>query len=90
MEIIDATDKGAVTLSLRAEELRNKQTRLYLQMLGVFRKIELMRNRGKPVQGNERRYREHLDQLCMQVMGPSQKLQEIMTLKVMINNNNKK
>lgn len=79
--LIELYDKRASALSLRTEGLKGKQRDIFLQILEIFKKIEVLRSRGRPLQPSETRYRDNLERLCLALQSPSQKLQEIMTLK---------
>ena len=52
-EIVEAVDKNNSQLQMKYEALRNADLQLKLALLAIFRKIEVLRNHGKPIQGSE-------------------------------------
>lgn len=73
------TEAAHGTVASKFDALKMRQIRIYQQLLGFMRKIEVLRCHGMPLQHDERHYRARLNELLHRIAGPHRQLQELCT-----------
>lgn len=80
--IVESVDKRNSFMISRYEGLKLNFAHLQLKLLRLLRKIEILRNRGSPIQSSEIKYKEYLDRLIYAFQEPHHKLQQLLLLEV--------